>query len=243
MRILIAVIAYNEERNIRSTLEELLQFYPPRDIVLIDNGSIDTTAAIAQSLGVPVLSHCTNTGRSMGTVKTYFLYAHRRGYDVLCQFDGDGQHLASEIHRILQPILDGEADYVIGSRFLEREGFQSTAVRRIGIRLFSALDSLLIGRRITDATSGMRAYSRRVIRFFGHSYDHEIMDTSQLLLLSYYSGARIHEVPVKMRERKHGFSEFRARGAVSFLVSGLVNAAGSWLQRHQARIAGGEHGH
>lgn len=240
MKILVAVIAYNEEKNIRKTLEGLLATGGGFDVVVVDNGSSDGTAAICRDMGVPVVSHCTNTGSSMGTVKTYFLYAHHNDYDVLCQFDGDGQHLPDQLDRIIRPVVEGRADYVIGSRFLEKQGFQSSFMRRIGIRLFSALDSRFIGHRVTDVTSGFRAYGRKVIRYFATQYQHEIIDTSQLLLMSHYAGARIVEVPVLMRDREHGVSEYDLANSIAFVLFGLLNVFGSWLQRGRDRPSAGE---
>jgi glycosyltransferase involved in cell wall biosynthesis len=233
MKTLISVIAYNEEQSIRTTLEDLRQHNCGFDIVVIDNGSSDATPAICRELGVPVVSHCVNAGGSMGTVTSYFNYADQHGYDALCQFDGDGQHMAEELPRIIDPIRHNEADYVIGSRFLTGEGFQSTAMRRVGIRLFSWLDSKVIGQSITDVTSGFRAYSRRVIRFFGREFRAELHDTNQLLLMSHFCGARILEVPVQMRERAHGESEFDPWTALAFPFNGVVNIAGALLQRKQ----------
>ena len=169
----------------------------------------------------------------MGTVTSYFRYGYQEGYDCICQFDGDGQHLASELPKICKPILSSSADYVIGSRFLERKGFQSTFTRRFGIRLFSRLDSLIMGQPVTDVTSGFRAYSRRVAEFFARAYPFELHDTNQLLLASHFSGARIQEVPVQMRERLHGDSEFDLVGSVAYPFSGVINILGVWLQRQQ----------
>ena len=132
---------------------------------------------------------------------------------------------------IIEPIINDEADYVIGSRFLKKEGFQSYAFRRAGIKLFSFIDSMILGQKVTDITSGARAYNRNVIEFFARQYQHEIYDTSQLLLLSHFSGARIKEVPVKMRERLHGTSEFNIFNALAFPVIGVINIIGTLLQR------------
>jgi len=234
MKILIAVIAYNEELNIAATLRDLQEHNVGFDVIVIDDGSTDRTPEICRDAGFPVLRHCVNSG-SFGAVNTYFLYAYMKGYDVLCQFDGDGQHPASELPKILGPVQRNEADYVIGSRFLEKEGFQSSALRRMGIRLFCGLNSRIIGQRITDSTSGFRAYSRKIIELFGRAYPHEIHDMVQLLLLTYYNGGRILEVPVKMRPRQHGVSEYNAFASAGFLIKGMVNTLGSFLQRKQFR--------
>lgn len=236
MRILIAVVAYNEEKNVGPALDEILAHEGNYDVVVIDNGSRDDTVKICEERGVPVVSHCVNTGGFHGTVPTYFIYAHRNDYDIMCQFDGDAQHVASELPKIIAPVERGEADYVIGSRFLEKEGFQSYFIRRIGIRLFAGLSSWLAGQAITDSTSGFRAYSRKTIRLFAVIYRHEIHDPTQMLLLAYFHGARLHEVPVIMRDRMHGISEFADtfRAAV-FPLRGLVNIVGCILQRDQVR--------
>jgi glycosyltransferase involved in cell wall biosynthesis len=235
-RVLVAIIAYNEEKNLGNTLRDLRENGPKADLVVIDNGSTDRTRNVALSAGVPVVSHCINSGGSMGTVMSYFLYAHRNQYDCLCQFDGDGQHVAAELGKIIDPVVEGRADYVIGSRFLAKEGFQSYFLRRIGIRLFAWLDSLLVGQKLTDVTSGFRAYSPRVLEFFAKHHRHELSDTNQLLLLSHFAGARILEVPVVMRPRQHGVSEFRSFvPAVTFPLKGVVNILGCWLQKRRIR--------
>jgi hypothetical protein len=166
---------------------------------------------------------------------SYFLYAQRNGYDCLCQFDGDGQHVAAELPKIIQPVLEGRADYVIGSRFLKKEGFQSYFFRRLGIQLFAALDSLVVGQKLTDVTSGFRAYSPRVLDFFAKRHRHELSDTNQLLLLSHFAGAKILEVPVVMRARQHGTSEFRSLAAFTFPVKGVINILGCLLQKRRIR--------
>jgi glycosyltransferase involved in cell wall biosynthesis len=234
-RVLVAVIAYNEEKNLVGTLRDLRSNGPAVDVVVIDNGSSDRTKQVALDAGVPVVSHCVNSGASMGTVMSYFLYAHRNKYDCLCQFDGDGQHVAAELPKIIQPVVEGKADYVIGSRFLSKEGFQSYFFRRIGIRLFALLDSWVVGQRLTDVTSGFRAYSPRVLEFFAQHHRHELSDTNQLLLLSHFAGARIQEVPVVMRAREHGVSEFRSLAALTFPLKGVINILGCLLQKRRIR--------
>lgn len=234
MKTLVAVIAYNEKENIKHVIEDL-QKNSEYDVVVIDNSSTDTTAEVCRKLKVNVISHSINTGGSFGTVTTYFQYAYRKNYDILCQFDGDGQHMASELCKIVKPIKSGQADYIIGSRFLERKGFQSYFLRRIGIRLFAFLDSVIAGQKITDSTSGFRAYNRNVIEFFVKYYKHELHDTNQMLLLSHFAGAKILEVPVEMRSRQHGKSEYNFINAVTFPFKGIVNILGCLLQKKQIK--------
>jgi glycosyltransferase involved in cell wall biosynthesis len=231
MKILVGVIAYNEEKNLPGTLQDLADHNFGYDVVLIDNGSTDSTRRVAEKFGVPCLSHCINSGSPYGTVSTYFMYAYYHGYDIVCQFDGDGQHLASELKKIVAPVVGNEADFVIGSRFLSEGGFKSYFFRRIGIRIFSFINSAIVKKRITDTTSGFKAYGARVIEYFAHHYRKELFDLNQILLLSHYSGARIMEVPVVMKERVHGTSEFDLFNSIAFVLKGFVNIFGCVLQK------------
>ena len=235
MKPLVAVIAYNEQENIVSTLQDLKPYRDIYDVIVIDNCSTDHTATLSRQLNFITLRHSVNTGGSFGTVQTYFRYAFEKGYQVLCQFDGDGQHLASQLSAIVEPVLNDKADYVIGSRFIEKKGFQSFFFRRLGIRLFAVIDSWIVGYPLTDVTSGFRAYGPRVIELFGNKVKTQIHDVNQLLLTSHFAGARIMEVPIVMRERKHGISEFNAISALTFPLKGLVNILGCVLQKEQTR--------
>jgi glycosyltransferase involved in cell wall biosynthesis len=249
MRVLIAVIAFNEESNIVRVLSELGSFVQEQsisnqslqfDVVVVDNASTDSTDHLVRQCGVSLVRHPINNGGSMGTVLSYFRYADQGAYDMVIQFDGDGQHIAAEIPRILGPIVDGSADLVLGSRYLERKGFQSSAVRRVGIGIFNRAIKWSCGEQISDSTSGFRAYNRKVISLFARKFPHELTDPIQLLILSKYAGIRILEVPALMRERIHGVSEFDALRAVRFVIKGLVTVFGCQLQRRQfARLAGG----
>ena len=231
-KILIAVLSFNEATNIERTLKDLNDNNFGFDIVVIDDGSYDQTATICKNLNVPVVSHCVNSGNYSNAAMTYFLYAYRNNYDVLCQFDGDGQHVASELHKIINPILNNETDVMIGSRFLEKEGFQSYFVRRLGIRLFSYIDSKITKQPLTDVTSGFRSYSKKVIYFFGHCFKQELYDnTSQFLILTHLGGGRISEVPIVMRPRVSGTSIFNIWKSISFPLKGLFIVAGCLLQK------------
>ena len=140
--------------------------------------------------------------------------------------------MASELPKILSPVIEGQSDCVIGSRFLDNEGFQSYFFRRIGIRIFSKLLSIMTGLQFTDITSGFRSYGPRVIKFFGHRYKNSIHDNmNQFLLLSHYSGAKITEVPVVMKPRQFGVSEFNWWNGVFFPIKGLVTLFACYLQR------------
>ena len=232
-KILVAVITYNEELNITGVVQDLRENFPQGDVVVFDNGSDDNTLLKCRELGVEVISNCINSGGFGGTVKSYMLYAYRHNYDVVCQFDGDGQHIAKYLPAIVNPIIEGKADHVIGSRFILKKGFQSSFVRRMGINLFSFLNSRLISQNITDSTSGFRAYSKRVIEFFARYYKHEIYDLNQILLLSYFAGAVIQEVPVEMRSREYGQSGYNFSASLEYIINGLINIVGCYLQKDQ----------
>jgi glycosyltransferase involved in cell wall biosynthesis len=231
MKILIAIITYNECQNINKVISELSLYSDKYDLLFIDNSSYDYSKTIFDKEGKEYLMHSINTGGGFGTVTTYFLYAYRYNYDIVCQFDGDGQHIGEELNKIIEPILKGEADYVIGSRFLEKKGFQSYFFRRLGIKLFAKLDSLLIGKTLTDVTSGFKAYNKKVIDLFGNFYKHEIYDSNQMILLSHYAGAKILEVPVKMKERQIGKSEYNMINSITYPFKGIVNILGTVLQK------------
>jgi glycosyltransferase involved in cell wall biosynthesis len=234
VKILVSVISYNEEASIEGTLKDLIANNFGYDVVVIDNGSNDSTQAICARLGTPVIRHCVNTGSSVGTLLSYFAFAYAMNYDILCQFDSDGQHIAAELPKIIEPIRNGEADCMIGSRFLTNEGFQSTMLRRLGIRMFSQLFTLATGCRLTDITSGFRAYDRTVIEFFGHTYRDPVYDSmNQFLLMAFYAGFRIRETPVLMRSRVAGASEFTFLKSVVFPVKGIMTFIACILQRRR----------
>ncbi len=241
MKILVAVVAYNEESNIRGVIRDLREHNFGYDIVVIDNGSYDRTVEICREMGVKALSHCINTGGQNGTLKTYLLYAFHHKYDVVCQFDGDGQHKASELEKIVAPIRDEGYDYVIGSRFIDKKGFQSTFFRRMGIRFYSSINSMIVGNRITDATSGFRACGRRIITFFAKIYRHEFYGANQMMLLSHFIQSRIKEVPVVMNPRQSGESRFNFLNSAVFMIKNLIIVVGSLLQRSSVRKLYREH--
>jgi len=242
-RPLIAVITYNEEDNIVTTLEDLERFRHLYDIVVVDNCSGDNTALLCQERHIATLRHCVNSGSSFGTLQTYFRYAHESGYSILVQFDGDGQHVADELEKIINPVSCDVADFVIGSRFIDKKGFQSFLLRRAAIKGFGILDSFLTGTKLTDVTSGFRCYGPRAIDLLGYRFRTQIYDPNQLVLSAHFAGLRIMEVPVMMRERRYGRSEFRDILALAYPLKGAVNIIGCILQKHQIeRMARRRHG-
>lgn len=234
MKILIAVIAYNEEGNIEGVIEDLVANNFGYDIVVIDNGSLDNTALLCRKYNITVISHCVNTGGFNGAFLSYFMYAYAYNYDIVCQFDGDGQHSAAELPGITEPLVRGAADVVIGSRFIKKEGFQSYFFRRIGIRFFSFLLSMITGKKFTDITSGFRAYNRKIIEYFGYYSNFIINDVvHEFIIYTHYLGGKIIEVPVLMKQRNAGKSEYNIWNAVFFPIKSIISIFGSILRKRQ----------
>lgn len=218
--ILVIIPAYNEERSIGGVVAELKATGLPLDLLVINDGSTDRTGAVAQGLA-PVINLPGNIGIG-GAVQTGFKYANRNGYRTAIQFDGDGQHIASEIPKLLSCLAESGAAMVIGSRFLEsHSGFRSTFSRRIGIKLFGWLNSLIIGRRITDNTSGFRAYNRQAIEFLSQNYPPDYPEPETVILLG-KNGFLISEVATLMRERQEGGSSISGVISLYYMVKVLL---------------------
>src|SRR5262249_55631341 len=189
------------------TLEELAREAPGLSIVVVDDGSRDGTAEAARTARVPVLILPVNLGVG-AALQTGFRYALDRGYDAVVQFDADGQHDPRSLGDLLAPLAEGRAELVIGSRFLDSgERYRAPWLRRVGISLFSRLTSFAVGRRLTDSTSGLRAYGRRVMRLCLEYFPQDFPDAPLLIWLA-RSGVRWLEVPVRMRPRRGGSSVY-----------------------------------
>lgn len=220
MKILIIIPAYNEEASLPGVIRDLRENMPSADVVVVNDGSRDATAQVAEQLGVKVLDLPFNLGIG-GAVQAGFLYADRNGYDIAVQFDGDGQHLAKEIKKLLEPIAAGTADLVIGSRFLLPGGYQSPLFRKLGIGIFSFVLSRILGTIVTDSTSGFRAANRKVIDFFTRHYPDDYPEVEALVLL-HKMKLRMTEVPVVMRERTGGTSSITPVRSVYYMTKVLI---------------------
>ena len=216
LRTLIVVPAFNEEGNILRTLSDLNGLERTFDILVVDDGSIDRTAELVKGANVALVSLPFNLGIG-GAVQAGFQYAARYGYDVVVQFDGDGQHDGRFLQALLNPIARGDADLVVGSRFLEHLGYQSSFLRQIGIHFFSFLISFLIGLKVTDPTSGFRAYSRRCFSIFAENYPIDFPEPESIMIVHRY-GLRVKEVPVIMRGRQQGSSSIRYLKTLYYMV-------------------------
>ncbi|MBX3025568.1 glycosyltransferase family 2 protein [bacterium] len=201
-RNLLIIPAYNEGASIQGVIYAVRPFIDG-DIVVIDDGSEDETADLARAAGAAVIRHPCNLGIG-AAVQTGFLYGLNRGYDYVVRQDGDGQHDPKQIPRLLEVLQQGDADIVVGSRFLAREGYQSTWVRRVGIVVLGIV-SRLVGTHVTDPTSGYWAVNRRALTVLARSHPDDYPETEALVLAS-RAGCRVREVPVIMYARIAGQS-------------------------------------
>jgi glycosyltransferase involved in cell wall biosynthesis len=219
-KILIIIPAYNEEESLPGVIQDLINNAPDADILVVDDGSRDRTAAVARQTGMKVASLPYNLGIG-GAMQTGFQYARAKGYDIAIQFDGDGQHMAAEIGELLDLLSQGRADIVVGSRFLTRGEYRPPIFRKIGIWIFSTVLSTIIGMPVTDTTSGFRAVNRRVIEFFARSYPEDYPEVESLVLL-HRAGMTIAEVPVCMRDRTGGRSSITPIRSVYYMIKVLL---------------------
>jgi glycosyltransferase involved in cell wall biosynthesis len=218
---LVIIPAFNEEAALPSVLDELATRVPDLDVVVVDDGSVDGTAAAVAAAGLPCLRLPFNLGIG-GALRLGFRYAVDNGYQRAVQFDADGQHDAEELATLLAG-LDAGADLVIGSRFTVSGGTYEVGrtrqgamgVLRLGVRLLS-------GRRFTDTSSGFRAFNRSMLEFFAGTYPLEYMDSVEALLLACRAGFRVDEVGTQMHDRVAGVPSARRLRLVYHYVRLLI---------------------
>jgi glycosyltransferase involved in cell wall biosynthesis len=217
----IAIVpALNEEETVGRVIDEIRAFDPGFDIVVVDDGSTDRTAGIAVDRGAHVLRLPFNLGIG-GAVQTGYRFAFERGYDIAVQVDGDGQHDPSQLPAILEPVLADEADLCVGSRFTHGQGYQSSFVRRLGIRLFAGVVSAIVGQKVTDTTSGFRAVNRKGIALFAADYPHDYPEVEATVMCVKHK-LRLREAPVQMRERGGGVSSITAVRSIYYMTKVLL---------------------
>ena len=176
--------------------------------------SLSAFSVVATAMSALPLSSCSKTKNSSEYI---FGEDLDKEYDVAVQMDGDGQHPASQLPLVLRPILDDQADMVIGSRFINKDGFQSSFMRRVGIKVLSDLVYLTTGKRVFDVTSGFRAINKKMIKVFARDYAQDYPEPDSLILAVKHQ-ARIVEVPIIMQERKHGNSSITALKSVYYMI-------------------------
>lgn len=237
MRTILIIPAYNEEANIVNTCNKIIEYNRKNgtayDFIVINDGSRDSTGELCRRNRFPVVNLVHNLGIG-GAVQTGYKYAWENGYDIAVQYDGDGQHDVACVGDIIAPILEGQADFVIGSRFVKKEqdNFKSTFMRRVGIRIISLAIRLVTGKKIQDTTSGFRACGREIMKKFAQSYPAEYPEpvtTVELLKQKY----RVQEEYVKMNEREGGVSSIRAWKTVYYMINVILSIFVVGTRRYQ----------
>jgi glycosyltransferase involved in cell wall biosynthesis len=206
-RTLLIIPAYREAPRVGAVVARVRQLHPQIDVLVVDDGSPDHTAAAARTAGAQVVSHPFNLGYGAG-LHTGYCYAWRHGYQRVLQMDADGQHDATMLQRLLDA-LDAGADVALGSRYLDGSAPPSSLARRIGTRLFAGIATRWIGRRITDPTSGFQGLSRRAIEAVVTDAFPEDYPDTDVLIEHHRHGLRLCEVPVVMHARLGGLSMHR----------------------------------
>ena len=218
MKILLIIPAYNEEENIKKTIEKIENFSNEIDYIVINDGSTDNTEQILLENKIKHIKLIHNLGIG-GAVQTGYKYAYENNYDIAIQFDGDGQHDVNYISNICEPLINGQADMCIGTRYLDKSAseFQSTFMRRFGSNIITIFIKIFAGKKITDPTSGFRAANRKVITEFAKNYPTEYPEPESTVSLL-VNGYNVTEVPVSMNERTGGVSSIRLWKSVDYMV-------------------------
>jgi glycosyltransferase involved in cell wall biosynthesis len=204
-RLLVVVPAYNEEDSLGTTIAAIRDALPGVRIVVVSDCSTDRTSEVATRAGADVVDLPCNLGYG-GAVQAGFKYALAQGHDFIVQMDADGQHDAKSAVSLLEPIVRGEADVAIGSRFTGKANYPIPLPRRLGMALFGAIVTFVTRRRFSDPTSGFQAMNARVLRFFARdNYPSDFPDADTIILLV-LAGFRVREVPVVMQARTAGTS-------------------------------------
>lgn len=218
-RVLLIIPAFNEQSNILSLLSQVntLNIVDVEiEYLVINDCSQDSTSSICKGVNATIVNLPCNLGIG-GAVQTGYIYAYNNNFDIAIQVDGDGQHDPYYVKDLIEPLLEGEADFIIGSRYIEKKGFQSTFFRRVGISYFSFLIGMLYREKVTDPTSGFRACNKDIIKLFALNYptDYPEPESIVYLLRNRY---RVREVAVTMKERVGGVSSIQSFKAAYYML-------------------------
>lgn len=213
---LIIIPAYNEAESIERVVDNIIQNYPQYDYIIVNDGSTDATRKICKENGYQVLNLPINMGIG-GAVQAGYCYARENEYGMAVQIDGDGQHDIAFLEGMIRYMEEENADCVIGSRFVRKEGFQSSGLRRTGIQFLSILGFLLTGVRVRDITSGYRLVNRKFIQIFARDYPTDYPEPEAMVITAVHRG-KIREYPVIMKERETGTSSITLKRAVYYMI-------------------------
>lgn len=216
MKKIVIIPAYNESGSLLQAVKDIEEHAPGFDYLVVNDCSTDGTLELCRKEKLNYVNLSVNLGIG-GAVQTGYLYAYQNGYDVAVQFDGDGQHDARYLEQMAEELERTSSDMVIGSRFIEKEGFQSSGLRRVGIRYFSLLILLLTGKRVTDPTSGMRMVNRDVMGIYAESYPKDYPEPESVVAILRL-GKKVTEVPVVMRERQGGVSSIHGFKTIYYMI-------------------------
>lgn len=220
MKILVIIPCYNEEENLAFVVERLAREAPEADYLIVDDCSTDGSAALCAQNGYNYISLPVNLGIG-GGVQSGYLYAREHGYDITVQMDGDGQHNPKYLASVVKPVADGNLDMCVGSRFIKKEGFQTSFMRRFGIGIISNLIRLLCGVRVKDTTSGFRACNKALTNYFADHYAQDYPEP-EAIITAVLGGWRVGEVPVVMEERMAGKSSISPLKSAFYMIKVIL---------------------
>jgi glycosyltransferase involved in cell wall biosynthesis len=227
--------AFNEADQIAAVIAEIEATDPDICVIVVDDGSTDATASEARKAGAEVIRLPYNLGIG-GAVQTGYRYALDHGFQIAFQIDGDGQHDPGELDAIIDPVARGEADVVIGSRFLGLGQYRAPLIRRIGMAIFARLVSTIVRQPLSDTSSSFRAVNRRAMRLFANEYPHGYLETVEATVMASKYGLRMMEVPVLMRERMFGRSSLTVPLATFYAFKVFVAVFVSLFRRKRLHL-------
>lgn len=220
MKKLVIIPAYNESESIEKTVNEIKEKAKGFDYVVINDCSTDNTKEICEKNGFNIINLPINLGIG-GAVQTGYRYGYNEGYDIAVQVDGDGQHDPEFLVKMAKYLETENVDMVIGSRFIEKQGFQSSKTRQIGIKYFTFLIKMMTGKTITDPTSGLRMVNRDVMKIFAYDYPKDYPEPESVVAIL-RKGEKVEEIPVIMRARNGGVSSISLKKSVYYMIKVTV---------------------
>ncbi len=216
MKSIVIIPAFNEEDNIEKVVNDIRKMHPEMDYLIVNDGSTDRTEEICRANCFCFISLPINLGIG-GAVQAGYRYAGQNNYDIAIQMDGDGQHDPQYLDQLIAPIVGKKANAVIGSRFIKKEGFQSSGIRRLGITILSNLIFICTGKRVKDVTSGYRAVDKTLIKIYTNNYSRDYPEP-EAIVTALVHGMKIQEIPVAMRERMTGKSSINLKKSVYYMI-------------------------
>ena len=234
-KILLFIVAYNEEKSLPGLIRELREKIGPAssacEMIVVDDGSTDSTRQAAGDLGMKVVRHPVNLGIGAAE-QTGLLYASKNNFDVAVRIDGDGQHPPESIAGLLEEVVSGRVDLAVGSRFVRSStnGFKSTRLRRIGIKYFSALCFMLTGKMIKDPTSGFRCFGRDSIELLTEIPPADFPEVETFIEVV-RCGLRVGEVAAPFRSRKGGASSIKFHHSIYYMIKVTMAVLVAGLRR------------